>query len=136
MFGNILVSISDQQCLSSTSWRDNSVIGSRKVLWVGWVFGWWWWWYLPIIESISWSRPWDLRMTKSFFRPCNLLELTWTWSGPRAWQYQNHCFKNFRKFNYACIEDRSMKITSIIYQIHAWISVFETYFIFDVLDTV
>ena len=49
--------------------------------------GWWWWWDLPIIESISRSRPWDLRMTKSIFRPCTLLELTWTWSGPWAWQY-------------------------------------------------
>ena len=46
-----------------------------------------WWWYLPNIESISRSRPWDLRMTKSYFRPCSLLELTWTWSGPQAWQY-------------------------------------------------
>ena len=35
-------------------------------------------WYLPIIESISWSRPWDLRMTKSFFIPCSFLELTWS----------------------------------------------------------
>ena len=42
---------------------------------------------LPIIESISWSSLWDLRMTKSFFWPCGLLELTWIWSGPRAWQH-------------------------------------------------
>ena len=32
------------------------------------------------------SRPWDLRMTKSFFRPYSLLELTYTWSGPWPWQ--------------------------------------------------
>ena len=63
--------------------HEKSVIESRKVLWVRE-----WWWDLPIVESISRSRPGDLRMTESFFRPCSLLELTWTWSGPRAWQYK------------------------------------------------
>ena len=31
-------------------------------------------------------RPWELGMTYSFFRPSSLLDLTWTWSGPKAWQ--------------------------------------------------
>ena len=30
-------------------------------------------------------------MTKSFFRTCSLLELTWTWSGPQACQLAYLC---------------------------------------------
>ena len=40
-------------------------------------------------------QTWDLRMTLSIYGPFSLPELTWTWSGPRAWQY---CFTYLQRY--------------------------------------
>ena len=98
------------------------------------------WWVVSTNYRVNLQvQTWDLRMTLSIYWPFGLLELTMTWSGPRAWQ-KCLVFKNLFKVTTKLTDiDKQRKLTwsrSLLEEMLFYKKNVLTYKYFSFLDSV